>query len=122
MSPNAPLGFCATPGCRNRARGRCPACRTTANAVRGNRHQRGYGSRWVEASKRFLAQYLLCGMRPGGQAPVMSRCWEQGFMTAAYQVDHVEAHRNDEARFWDDLGNWQSLCQSCGARKTRAGL
>lgn len=52
----------------------------------------------------------------------MSQCHEQGMVTPAYQVDHVEPHRQDQRLFWDMEGNWQSLCQSCGARKSKAGL
>jgi 5-methylcytosine-specific restriction enzyme A len=67
-------------------------------------------------------------MRPGGAPPVMSRCYEEGRVTPVYQVDHVVPHRGDPALFKDrskrvvDQPNWQSLCQSCGARKSAAGL
>lgn len=61
-------------------------------------------------------------MRPNNQAPVMSECRDSGRIKAAYQVDHVVPHRGDKALFWDREGNWQSLCASCGARKTQAGL
>ena len=70
----------------------------------------------------FLVRYPLCGMRPGGQPPVMSRCRERGLVTAAVQVDHVVPHRGDERLFWDEYGNWQALCRECGARKSQAGL
>jgi 5-methylcytosine-specific restriction protein A len=40
----------------------------------------------------------------------------------ATQTDHVRPHRGDRALFWDREGNWQSLCRTCGARKTQAGL
>ena len=52
----------------------------------------------------------------------MSACYEQGLATPAYQTDHVVPHRGDIDLFWDRDGNWQSLCASCGARKSRAGL
>jgi 5-methylcytosine-specific restriction protein A len=88
--------------------------------IRGSRHARGYDARWVRASKAFLRRYPLCGMRIGDIAPVMSRCYDEGRTTAAYQVDHVVPHRGDRAKFWD-RANWQSLCDSCGKAKSAAG-
>lgn len=61
-------------------------------------------------------------MRPNGQRPVMSRCFDEQRVTLAYQVDHVVPHRGDQRLFWDELGNWQALCRNCGARKSAAGL
>lgn len=52
----------------------------------------------------------------------MSRCHEEGRTTAATQTDHVVPHKGDLGLFWDSQGNWQSLCASCGARKSQAGL
>jgi 5-methylcytosine-specific restriction enzyme A len=51
----------------------------------------------------------------------MSHCHLQGLVTLATQVDHVVPHRGDPRLFWDQH-NWQSLCASCGARKSRQGL
>jgi hypothetical protein len=42
--------------------------------------------------------------------------------SACNQVDHVVPHRGDQRLFWDAARNWQSLCRSCGAAKSRAGL
>ena len=84
--------------------------------------ERGYSRRWERAAKNFRVRFPLCGMRPNGQAPVMSRCFEEGRVTAAQQVDHVVPHRGNEQLFWDEAGNWQSLCAACGARKSQAGL
>lgn len=61
-------------------------------------------------------------MRPNGLPPVMSQCYEQGRTTPAYQVDHVVPHKGNQALFWDEQGNWQSLCASCGSAKSAAGL
>jgi 5-methylcytosine-specific restriction endonuclease McrA len=33
-------------------------------------------------------------------------------VTLATVVDHVEPHRGDQERFWDER-NWQALCASC---------
>jgi 5-methylcytosine-specific restriction protein A len=83
--------------------------------------ERGYGWRWQKASATFLANYPLCGDRPNA-APVMSRCHAEGRAVQAQQVDHVVPHKGDQTLFWDTKGNWQSLCSSCGTRKSRAGL
>jgi 5-methylcytosine-specific restriction enzyme A len=61
-------------------------------------------------------------MRPNGQVPVMSQCYDEGRITAATQTDHVQPHRGDQVLFWDVVNNWQSLCATCGARKSQAGL
>ena len=85
-------------------------------------HARGYTREWDRRAKAFRARYPLCGMRPGGKPPVMSRCHAEGRTTPAEQTDHVEPHRGDQRRFWDEEGNWQSLCRACGSAKSQAGL
>jgi 5-methylcytosine-specific restriction protein A len=109
--------FCAAPGCGVIVeRGRCHA------HTRGSRHAQGYGNRWARRAAHFRTLYPLCGMRPGGLAPVMSRCHDEGRVTIAAQVDHVIPHKGNAALFWDELGNWQALCKACGARKSAVGL
>jgi len=85
-------------------------------------YARGYTKRWDRAAKAFRVRYPLCGMRPGHQVPVMSQCFLEGRTTPATQTDHVVPQRGDDARFWDQHGNWQSLCTTCHGRKTKAGL
>lgn len=63
--------------------------------------QRGYGYKWQKARERFLAEHPLCVY-----------CEREGRVTAATVVDHIEAHRGDEQRFWDQ-SNWQALCAPC---------
>ena len=92
------------------------------DSKRGTATARGYGPRWRERRLLFLERYPLCGMRPGGRAPVRSRCFDDGRPTPAEQVDHVIPHRGDPTLFWDEQGNWQALCRSCGIGKTAAGL
>lgn len=82
---------------------------------------RGYTKRWDRAAKAFRLRYPLCGMRPGGQAPVMSQCALDGRETPATQTDHVVPHRGDRKTFWD-VSQWQALCDACHTRKTQAGL
>lgn len=84
--------------------------------------RRGYGRRWQSARTRFLLTHPLCGMRPSGLAPVMSRCHDEGRTTIATVVDHVRPHRGDERLFWDVGQNWQAHCADCHRRKTGAGL
>jgi 5-methylcytosine-specific restriction protein A len=87
-----------------------------------NSYQRGYTKAWHKAARSFRARYPLCGMRPNGHPPVMSQCFSDGRITPATQTDHVVPHRGDHVLFWDSLQNWQSLCATCGARKSQAGL
>lgn len=89
---------------------------------RVNSYHRGYTKRWGKASKAFRVRYALCGQRPGGQRPVMSQCFDEGRETPSAQTDHVVPHHGDPVLFWDVEGNWQALCDSCGARKSQAGL
>lgn len=60
--------------------------------------QRGYGSAWRRARDRFLQAHPLC-----------CYCQAEGRITAATVVDHIEPHRGDMAKFWDET-NWQPLC------------
>jgi len=83
--------------------------------------KRGYTKRWDRYAKWFRLQYPLCGMRPGGQVPVMSQCYLERRDTPATQTDHVVPHRGDMVLFWD-LNNHQSQCDTCHSRKTKAGL
>jgi 5-methylcytosine-specific restriction enzyme A len=89
---------------------------------KGTTTERWYGWSWQQRSAAFRRQYPYCGDRPGGREPVMSRCYTEGIVTEANQVDHVIPHRKNRALFDDRDGNWQSLCASCGARKSAAGL
>lgn len=104
-----------------------PFAQTQATAA-----QRGYGARWQRRSTAFKRRHPFCGMRPNGQRPVMSKCFDEGKTTLVLgqdergigrgQVDHVIPHRGNQKLFWDELGNWQSLCRTCGSRKSGAGL
>lgn len=122
------MKFCSgRPGCKNRvpmgSGAYCEDCRPTQRAAqRGTAVERGYDWRWTAASKAFLREFPLCGMRPGGQAPVMSRCADQQWVTPATLVDHVVPQRGDQVLFWNRDGNWQALCRECHTAKTRAGL
>ena len=55
-------------------------------------------TRWQKARARFLRHYPLCVM-----------CQKEGRITPATVVDHIEPHKGDEEKFWDE-SNWQPLC------------
>jgi len=109
---------CSTPGCVELVPIGQSAC---ANHQRGTSTARGYDAGWSRAAARFKREHPFCGDRRHGQRPVLSQCFEEGRPTLAYAVDHVVPHRGDLGLFWDQ-NNWQSLCASCHAAKTRAGL
>jgi 5-methylcytosine-specific restriction endonuclease McrA len=82
---------------------RCPCERKTEterkaryDALRPSSSARGYGSAWEKARKAYLYKHPRC-----------VRC-----QRAATVVDHVKAHRGDQALFWDS-SNWQPLCAPC---------
>jgi len=121
--PSTVLKYCAEPLCTAKVtHGRCALHSRQVQKARGTSTQRGYGYRWQVRAARFLTQFPLCGMRYNGLPPVMSQCRDEHRLTEATQVDHVVPHRGDQALFWDELGNWQALCASCGAKKSKAGL
>ena len=114
---------CLEPGCPTLTqRPRCHVHARTYDRQRGSFRERGYSAAWDKAAAAFKREFPMCGMRPNGRAPVMSRCFDEGRLTATYAVDHVVPHRGDDALLWDREQNWQSLCQSCHGAKTAAGL
>jgi 5-methylcytosine-specific restriction protein A len=121
--PTLPLRACSTHGCSEKVHtGKCTAhakaeCRAK-DQFRGSARERGYTPKWDEASRNFRKEFPLCGMRPNDKPPVMSRCFDEGRLTPATQVDHVISHRGDRDLFWDRENNWQSLCAQCHSRKT----
>lgn len=63
--------------------------------------ERGYGYKWQKYRLSFLQRNPLCVY-----------CLEQGRVTEAKVVDHIEPHRGDQDLFWN-TDNHQSLCMSC---------
>jgi 5-methylcytosine-specific restriction protein A len=49
--------------------------------------------------------------------PLCEECQRNGIIRAATIVDHIEPHRMDLAKFYDER-NLQSLCKSCHDSKT----
>ena len=118
------MQYCHAPGCSRRVpRGFCDAHQPLAYD-RQRRHSaaRGYSKAWRKRAAYFRQRYPLCGMRPDHQPPVMSACHEAGLNVLGDQVDHVIPHKDNPVLFWDEYGNWQTLCAACGARKSAAGL
>jgi len=117
------MQFCREQGCGELVPyGRCAQHQPVgAHRYRPNARAQGYSSRWDAHSRAFRQRYPLCGMRPGGVLPVLSRCYDTGRTTRAQCVDHVVPHRGDARLMWDD-GNLQSLCGACHLRKIAAGL
>lgn len=113
MMPIGAPRACATPGCSGLARGgpRCPACtiehEVKDRARRGSAHARGYDARWQKYRLRFLAAHPLCCLcavdgPPGGDGRPM--------VVAASVVDHIKAHKGDQALFWDEK-NHRGICR-----------
>lgn len=117
------MKYCAEPSCRTLVKGgRCQAHRQQQEQRRGTAKERGYTRRWDARAAAFRRRYPLCGQRPDGQVPVMSACYLEQRITPATVVDHVVPHKGNHTLFWDEHGNWQSLCTECHGRKTQAGL
>jgi 5-methylcytosine-specific restriction protein A len=75
------------------------------DAVRGDRHERGYGWAWEKLRKRILERdSYLCQV-----------CRRLGQVTPASQVDHIQAKAHGGT---DDLENLQGICLSCHKNKT----
>lgn len=61
---------------------------------------------WIAGRLRYLRRNPLC-----------VDCAELGAVEPATEVDHIEPHKGDRAKFFD-RSNWQALCKSCHSRKT----
>lgn len=66
--------------------------------------ERGYGSQWQSARIRFLDDHPLC-----------CYCTRNGRTILATVVDHIDPHKGNQAKFWDE-SNWQPLCKPCHDR------
>jgi 5-methylcytosine-specific restriction protein A len=65
-----------------------------------------YGARWKQLRAAQLWREPLC-----------RHCQEQGRITAATDVDHIEPHKGNLVLFYAPA-NLQSLCHSCHSAKT----
>lgn len=122
LMPYAAKRPCPEPGCNAlTASGYCSthkrAVQRAVDHQRGSRHERGYTSKWVTAREGWLRHHPLCGDRTDGPSDEHSACVQEGRVTPATAVDHIEPHRMDMKLFWDTR-NWQSLCKRCHDTKT----
>ncbi|WP_354007048.1 HNH endonuclease [Burkholderia sp. 572] len=111
--PRRPMKPCKHRGCGElvaNGRSHCArhaqeAIKWRSDALRGNRHVRGYGSAWNVIRVRILR-------RDNG---LCQPCLRAGCLTVATAVDHIIA----KARGGTDCDdNLQAICQSCHAMKT----
>lgn len=80
--------------------------RNLHDQTRGSSTKRGYGYKWQEASKGYLAHHPLC-----------EECLQNNKLVPAKLVDHIVPHKGNQKLFWDRT-NWQALCVDCHAVKT----
>lgn len=113
--PSAPLQPCARPGCPFLASvGRyCVEHAKAENAQkkqydrqRGSSAKRGYGRKWQNYRKIYLAEHPLC-----------MRCKKKGRIMPAIVVDHIKPHKGDCNLFWQ-ISNHQALCVRCHNKVT----
>lgn len=100
MGMSAPRG-CLAPGCAALVRGRprCVEHTRQREEEKGSAHARGYGARWRAYRLCFLAEHPLC-----------DQCLDDGQVTAATVVDHIQDHKGDQELFWDP-DNHRALCR-----------
>lgn len=65
-----------------------------------------YGWQWQKIRARYLKENPLCVI-----------CYTKKIITPATVVDHIDPHKGDVIKFWDE-DNYQSLCKSCHDYKT----
>ena len=78
----------------------------TPDAKRASSSARGYDAQWRKARAAYLAEHPVCVV-----------CERGGRVVPATEVDHIRAHKGNDALFWD-RNNWQSLCKPCHSKKT----
>ena len=92
--PRFPDHPCAHPSCPKlvpRGKKYCDAHTALHPEEIRSAAERGYGSRWNKARKRFLEKHPLC-----------VECMKEGRYVKATDVDHVVPHRGDPVLFWDE--------------------
>ena len=110
--PHKPRPGCRYPYCSNKAEkggSYCSKHRPKDKDSRPSSTARGYNRRWRKVRKMYLNKNPLC-----------VECLKSGIITPATVVDHIEPHKGDYGKFWDE-DNMQSLCESCHNRKTAKG-
>ena len=100
--------YCKAHKDEDKKRGKEYHRRTDKN--RQSARKRGYDSKWDKARLVWLRKHPLCVY-----------CEKDGRVTAARIVDHIEPHKMDMVKFWDN-SNWQSLCKTHHDIKTGSGM
>ena len=109
---NKPLRPCRYPGCAALTRdGWCPAHKP--NPRKSVRQESAQWHNWY--SLNVWTQEL----RPAQllREPFCRECARHGLRVWATDVDHVQDHKGDWAKFIDE-SNLESLCHRCHSRKT----
>ena len=108
---NKLLRPCRYPGCSVLV----PGGTCALHRPKSNRSPASQSWRWMygtNAWKDLRTAQLL-------REPFCRACARKGIRTPATDVDHIQDHKGDWARF-TDLDNLQSLCHRCHRRKTAA--
>lgn len=92
-----------------RGRARCPNHERQRERARGSAHQRGYDARWRAYRKKYLEEHPLCVL-----------CQAEGRVEPSTVVDHIKAHKGDEALFWDPT-NYRAVCKRHHDQRTDEG-
>lgn len=109
--PVSALRPCVHPGCRRVVqRGRCPEHARQREQARPNADTR----KWYQAGTWKRLRRLVLS-----RDPLCVECRRRGEVTLATDVDHIEPHRGEWAKFVDSR-NLQGLCHRCHAVKTQA--
>lgn len=110
--PYKPRPGCKYPLCSHRAEEGSSYCKTHKSKeedIRLTSTERGYNYRWQKVRRMYLRRNPLC-----------VECLKEGNIEPATIVDHIEPHRGDNEKFWNE-DNFQSLCERCHNRKTAKG-
>lgn len=100
--PSRPDHYCSV--CADIHGDKCPK-RKSFSHRKGNRHHRGYGTKWQKLRNRIIERDKgLC-----------QSCLADGMLTHAYAVDHITPKALGGT---DDESNLQALCRPCHATKT----
>lgn len=106
--PRLPPRPCTYPRCKEYATkgSRCDEHQIKHNwHHRGNRHERGYGSKWDKIRKQVM-------VRDDHQC---QECLRQGIYTKADEVDHIIPKHLGGPDSYDNL---EAICKPCHAEKT----
>ena len=110
---------CAFVGCKKGTRTRfCESCTIKDDARNKARYKTG-SRKAPPNSKRFYssAKWKALRARKIQQSPLCEHCTKQGYIKAAYDVDHIVEIKDDSTRSLD-ITNLQALCRSCHLVKT----